>query len=249
MSMTAIPARPRLNEDVKNLETILQRVSTLSTAITALYQTHASQFEPGRDLQLAPWPTMQHQTTIVEKRLSSLLEAVDEHQPLLNAAHVHPTGAFNSRNPMHENILLQLIRKKLQPEVEDWVHEGVAAGEKLEVSGASQNGGGATGGGGDMDVDGDESSAGLSAAQYEELWDWAGPAGNAIARQIIEGAGEDEEDEDEDDEEGEDEDEDEEMEDAGAKDKGKAAVVSGPPKKPMMPLEQILRFASTGIQT
>jgi mediator of RNA polymerase II transcription subunit 8 len=65
-------------------------------------------------------------------------------------------------------VLLQLLRKKLEPGVEDWVDEGRAIGG--EVLGY---------GGGDGDGDaGVEERKG----EIEELWQWAGMAANQEAR-------------------------------------------------------------------
>lgn len=128
----------------------------------------------------------------------------------------------------------QLTRKKMVPWVEDWIADGVkhAAGPEAEIKGDAA----------DTRLVGE---GGMTGQQMDHLWDWAGPAGGRIGKEVLTGEVDEEEGEDEDDE---DEEEDEEgamdgVENAGADKKTETA----PPIRPMMPLEDILRFVSTGV--
>ena len=70
-----------------------------------------------------------------------------------------------------EPLLNQLLRKKLAPDVADWVDDGEKAGREL---------------------------AGSKAAEWRELWTWAAIKGNELARSHEWGADDEEEAEEED---------------------------------------------------
>jgi mediator of RNA polymerase II transcription subunit 8, fungi type len=93
-----------------------------------------------------------------------------------------------------------------------------------------------------MDMDPEDGTRQLKSADWAELWDWAAPAANQIAREVLLEPEEDEE-EDEEEEEEEDDDDDEQSEKEGDDTPEKP---SKSPDIPMMGLEDILRFASTG---
>jgi len=70
------------------------------------------------------------------------------------------------------------MRKKLQPPVEDWIEEGVNQGNSLDRS---------------LDQISEHSQQRnqnkiLNGKELTSLWDWAGPEGNRIAREIGEEA-------------------------------------------------------------
>lgn len=72
---------------------------------------------------------------------------------------VYPLPQFPGRT--QENLLGQLLRKKLEPNVEDWVEKGRAvATEAME----------------------DSQAAGLKKQEMLDLWSWAGMAANEQAR-------------------------------------------------------------------
>ncbi|KAF2140951.1 uncharacterized protein K452DRAFT_288345 [Aplosporella prunicola CBS 121167] len=214
---------------------LTQRLQTLNSALEVMKK---AQTMHTYDVGPPPWLTTLNQTNVITGRLNSLLETFNNSRTLLNQAHSYPLPSFPGRT--HEAIATQLTRKKLEPWVEDWVADGVKHGQnagldpenKESVSVAS----------GVAAIDGAPEGV-LSAAQLDELWDWAGPAGGNVGRSVMSG----EMDEDE----GEDEDEDEEDE---GEDEGAMEGVEGTDKKgegeapavPMMPLGDILRFATTG---
>lgn len=66
-----------------------------------------------------------------------------------------------------------LMRKKLQPPVEDWIEDGAAKGASLPGAAKQANG----------TTNGLEEGA-LTHGELEQLWTWAGPEGNRIARDI-----------------------------------------------------------------
>lgn len=96
-------------------------------------------------------------------------------QPLLTSAHAYPLPSFPGRT--QEDLLGQLLRKKLQPPVEDWIDEGVrhAAESKHESNGVSSA----------SQVEQELGSQAIGQGQLQELWEWAGPEGNRVARDEV----------------------------------------------------------------
>ena len=75
---------------------------------------------------------------------------------------VYPLPEFPGRT--QENLLGQLLRKKLEPDVEDWVAEGLRTANNALGTG---------------------SSTGLKEQDMQDLWGWAGMAANEQARKHI----------------------------------------------------------------
>lgn len=75
----------------------------------------------------------------------------------LKQAHVYPTPQYPREA---EHILESLLRKRLQPPVQDWLEQGLTLGRNLESS--SQH-----------------------VEHLEELWEWAGPASSSVAADIF----------------------------------------------------------------
>ena len=154
-------------------------------------------------------------------------------------------------------LVQNLLRKKLGGEAEEWVEEG------------GRRGRGVLGGVGGWEGEG--MGDGGTEKGLEELWAWAGPEANRLARGYRWGVGglgeegeegeeeeeEEEDDGDEDEDEGEEEDEDVmEVSAPGAAGAGDRIGVVGIEKvigvveevKEPLPLEDILRFMTTGRQ-
>lgn len=142
----------------------------------------------------------------------------------LNSAVVHPTTAFPREQ---ENILGTLLTKKLAPVIEDWIEEGVKVAKD------------------ELGEDGGEKERGLAPEEFKKLWVWAVLEANDIGKKVAL----DEEEEYEEGDEGSREGSpgsDIEMTDVAASEalrKGKAQALEG---KAMMPLDDILKFVSTG---
>ncbi|KAK8213950.1 mediator complex, subunit Med8 [Phyllosticta capitalensis] len=221
MSAPAPTARAPQDE-TRALDLLAQRLQHLNGAIEVL---KIAQVQHSWDAQPPPWQTISHRSNIINGRLIALLGVFDDNKELLNRAHAYPLPTFPG--PSHEIMATQLTRKKLEPWVEDWIADGVkhAAGPDGEVNEDSK-------------LPGD---GGLTGDQLEQLWDWAGPAGGNIGREIL--TAEDDEDE-EDDEEEEEEVEGvmDGVETSGSADKGEAVA----PAKPMLKLDNVLKFVSTG---
>lgn len=180
-------------------------------------------------------------------------------QPLLTSAHAYPLPTFPGR--AQEDLLGQLLRKKLQPPVEDWVEEGVKHAAPLNNAGVTNG----------VPTKVEHKPDSLNSKQVEDLWNWAGPEGNRIAREIGEDAFNDVftlaeqedgienvvtglkrkfwESDDEDEDEGQ---EKAEKMEVDVEDKRPNIVKSMQrggvdETKPMLPLEAILRFANSGV--
>lgn len=99
----------------------------------------------------------------------------DEKSKFLHAAHAFPTSTF----PFHqENIVGNLLRKRLEPDVSSWADRARIKGALLEREGAGN----------------------MPLRDWVTLWDWAAPEANEVIRQVLlkEPEDEDEDDEDED---------------------------------------------------
>jgi mediator of RNA polymerase II transcription subunit 8, fungi type len=132
--------------------------------------------------------------------------------------------------------LALLLRKRLEPDIVTWVNDARSVGAKLDAVDAEAADEMA------MEVDREEGMSQLKSADWAELWDWAAPAANQIARKVLLEPEEDEEEEEEE--------EDEEEQD-GDEQSGKEGVDTPqkpqmPPEIPMMKLDDILKFSSTG---
>lgn len=165
---------------------------------------------------------------------------------LLKEAHAYPLPSFPGHT--HEIMLGQLMRKKLEPGVEEWISEHTAKSGQ-QVNGASK----------------DDRS--LKDEELRDLWSWASQTSSGIAASMIEDGGAffddytiaereagiehvvtglkrnlegDSEDDDDDGEE-------DKMEDV--KMNGDVSIEDEEgidPSLPVMPLESVLRFMTTG---
>lgn len=94
--------------------------------------------------------SLQASAFILKQNLDSLQAIIGEHSELFQRVAVHPSTNFPGRT--QEGILIQLLRKKLEPDIETWVEQGrdaaIAAGVEVGTGGL--------GGGRDMDRDDDE---------------------------------------------------------------------------------------------
>ena len=94
---------------------------------------------------------------IISQNLASVSAHLNTHAPLLSSLIAYPLPSYPGRE--QEPVLNQLLRKKFEPRVEDWVEEGRTAGEEV------------------LKEDG-----GRGGEEITELWEWAGVAANEQAR-------------------------------------------------------------------
>lgn len=129
-----------------------------------------------------------HLLTLSRKDIEEVYPAVTSHltvlydilsdptkSEFLKQAHVYPTTQYPREA---EHILEQLLRKRLQPPVQDWLEQGLTLGRDLESSSAQA---------------GNEHADAQPVAHLEELWEWAESASSSIAAEVFpELAGEEE---------------------------------------------------------
>ncbi|KAF4973731.1 hypothetical protein FSARC_39 [Fusarium sarcochroum] len=92
------------DDELKALEQTLSKVAQLSSSVQSFRQDL---------LKSNPLPP------------PSLLESTNENADLFNRMAIHPSTNYPGR--VHENVLTQLLRKKLEPDVEELVSQGLEA--------------------------------------------------------------------------------------------------------------------------
>ncbi|KAF9878595.1 RNA polymerase II mediator complex component Med8 [Colletotrichum karsti] len=137
-------------EEFKAIEQTRQRLFQLSNSIQGL------KVDVLKSNPLPPPSSLQAQSQILLRNLQTLLDTLTENTHVFQHLHVFPDVAYPGR--VHENILLQLLRKKLEPGVEEWVERGRETTRELR-------GGTGTGTGG-----GDGGDATNGEAKLEEVW-------------------------------------------------------------------------------
>ncbi|KAJ4134696.1 mediator of RNA polymerase II transcription subunit 8 [Fusarium equiseti] len=105
------------DDELKALEQTLSKVAQLSSSIQSLRQDLL------KSNLLPPPKSIQASAKILQKNLRSLLESTTENADLFNRMAIHPSTNYPGR--VQENVLLQLLRKKLEPDVEELVSQGL----------------------------------------------------------------------------------------------------------------------------
>ena len=109
--------------------------------------------------------------TLLSTHLTHLSNLLHTHASTLNHLSVFPLPTFPAKE--QENVLLQLLRKKLEPAVEEWVEEGARVGRGVDVAGGVAGTGG---------WDGRRKEEGMDQEKWRELWDWGPVRANEEAR-------------------------------------------------------------------
>jgi mediator of RNA polymerase II transcription subunit 8, fungi type len=106
--------------------------------------------------------SFQSQASIISQHIQSLATHLSIHDEIFARLAVYPLPEFPGRT--QEGLLGQLLRKKLEPSVEDWLQEGIATGkEVIPQPGIHPP---------------------ITANDLEELWEWAqGAAIEEVAKQ------------------------------------------------------------------
>lgn len=103
--------RPRLSQLVQSLSKLEESIRTLPIP------TEKSQIETNKSQIVS----IQNQTSVIIQQLSSLARTLNEWGPILDTIIVYPNADFDVANNV--NLLLTLLRKKLSPEVEQWLSD------------------------------------------------------------------------------------------------------------------------------
>lgn len=159
-------------------------------------------------------------STILAQSLKSITEHLSKHSDLFAQTVVYPSTNFPGRS--QENLVGQLLRKKLEPGVESWVEEGRALGRAGREQGAREE---------DEELDG--------------LWDFAKAY---VLPEVAKAAQMSRAKLDEIYDESEEEEEEEEAEQGGEAEKPLRYVDGGKgdPRQPVRDLDAIARFMTTG---
>ncbi|MCJ1394263.1 mediator of RNA polymerase II transcription subunit 8 [Xylographa bjoerkii] len=159
-------------QEIKALEQTRQRLSQLSHSLGSLYQ-QVLHSDP-----LPPWYTpvarakryteadyvhdrasLQSVAAIISQNLATVSQHLSTHQDLFASMVVYPLPDFPGQT--QEALLGQLLRKKLEPNVEDWVAEGRHTAGENRLQGVNGT---------------------LQQSELQDLWSWAGMAANEEAR-------------------------------------------------------------------
>ncbi|KAI9733046.1 MAG: mediator of RNA polymerase II transcription subunit 8 [Cirrosporium novae-zelandiae] len=238
-------------DEIKILEQTRQRLVQLTNSLASL-QANILQ----NDL-LPPWSSIHTQASIISQNLNNLSSHINDNRDLFESLVTYPLPEFPGRT--QEGLLTQLLRKKLEPDVEDWENQGRETATKTTK----------------------KSDGKLSLDELMPLWQEAGRIANMEAKKrkwpsnytreeqemgienVVTGLkrklpfNDDEEEDESSEEEGIDEDEDEDpdrMEVVGMRRRSGAAGIEldvkqanpQPPRQPALALEVIFRFQLTG---
>ncbi|KAF7551395.1 hypothetical protein G7046_g7740 [Stylonectria norvegica] len=104
------------DDELKALEQTLSRFAQLSNSIQSLRSDII------RSNPLPPPSSLQASAQILQRNLQSVLDALNENSELFSRLAIRPSTNFPGRT--QENLLTQLLRKKLEPNVEELVAKG-----------------------------------------------------------------------------------------------------------------------------
>jgi len=104
--------------DLKALEQTRQRLTQLHSQIASLMN------DVMRTSPLPNWSSLEVSASILSRHLQSLSSHLAAHQELFQQIVVYPCTNYPGRE--QEGLLTQLLRKKVEPKVEDWIAEGRA---------------------------------------------------------------------------------------------------------------------------
>ncbi|ODQ76317.1 hypothetical protein LIPSTDRAFT_47752 [Lipomyces starkeyi NRRL Y-11557] len=109
---------------VDSLESIRLRLSQLTHWLNRL---QALVQQP----TLPPWHTLHSQFAMVLKQLASLSHTLDQHADTLRATNAYPLPSFPV--VQETGLLTTLLRKRVEPEVDEWIKAGAQEGAKRRV--------------------------------------------------------------------------------------------------------------------
>ncbi|KAM3084459.1 mediator of RNA polymerase II transcription subunit 8 [Clarireedia jacksonii] len=122
-------AQPALRqEDLKALDQTRQRLIQLTSNIASL----KADFQKGAPLP--EYSSVMTSSSILTTNIKSMTDHLSAHGDTLSRIVAFPSTNFPGRT--QEGLLLQLLRKKLEPQVETWVDEG----RNLQIDGLAEEG-------------------------------------------------------------------------------------------------------------
>ena len=111
--------------------------------------------------------SLQSSSQALSFNLQQLMDTFNGHAQFLKEAHAYPLPNFPGHT--QEALLGQLLRKKLEPRVEDWIDEHTIKHDKEE---ALSNGAAAA-------------TGGMTKEEMRDLWTWAGQTSSSIVRPML----------------------------------------------------------------
>ncbi|KAK6528181.1 mediator of RNA polymerase II transcription subunit 8 [Arthrobotrys megalospora] len=119
------------NVPIEALDRLRVQLGLLTQSIGSLLQ------ELRTSDPLPPWTTLTAQLAILNSQLSTLSRSLHQHSATLQTTVAYPLPTFPART--QENLLNLLLRKKLAPEVEEWLQTGRKTGLALSSSSSSND--------------------------------------------------------------------------------------------------------------
>ncbi|KAF2229579.1 hypothetical protein EV356DRAFT_455560 [Viridothelium virens] len=164
-----------LTPEEKILDGARMQLVRISTAIQTL-KVNLETTDP-----LPSWASLQSSFVLLSQSLKSIQDVIANNSAFLSSAQVYPNPHFPAQT--QEAMLHMLLRKKLDPSAEDWIAEGQKEGSRIGHE--------------DEDAEEDEAmedgegqarkgrKAILASTELKELWSWAGPTENEMARKML----------------------------------------------------------------
>ncbi|KAL2755023.1 hypothetical protein ACRALDRAFT_1064748, partial [Sodiomyces alcalophilus JCM 7366] len=121
------------DDETRSIEQTRHRLYQLSNSIQS-FKADIVKSNP-----LPPPSSLQAQYHILLRNLQSLLDVLTENAVPFAHTSIHPAVNFPGRT--QENVLLTLLRKKREPEVEEHVERGLEKTREVRASGAASGGG------------------------------------------------------------------------------------------------------------
>ncbi|KAH6853511.1 mediator of RNA polymerase II transcription subunit 8 [Chaetomium sp. MPI-CAGE-AT-0009] len=120
-------------EELKQLELLRNRFAQLTSNLGSL-RASVMNSNP-----LPTYESLQASVNILQANIRSIQEIATENAGMFQRLAIHPSTNFPGRT--HEHILTQLLRKKLEPDVESWVEEARATARAVGVDASKLAGG------------------------------------------------------------------------------------------------------------
>ncbi|KAI5458061.1 putative RNA polymerase II mediator complex component Med8 [Mariannaea sp. PMI_226] len=104
------------DDELKALEQTLARLAQLSSSIQSL------RMDLLKSNPLPPPSSLQASAQILQRNLQTVLDSLSENSDIFTRMAIHPSTNYPGRT--QEGVLTQLLRKKLEPDVEELVSHG-----------------------------------------------------------------------------------------------------------------------------
>ncbi|KAM0717711.1 hypothetical protein Q7P37_007563 [Cladosporium fusiforme] len=139
-------------ENVRALEQLRLRLHQLSTSLNILKSDLV------RQETLPTWDSLQTRAGLLAGDLQQLQTIFDSNRQFLTAAHAYPHASYPGH--AHEPVIQQLLRKKAEPSVEDWIDDNTNPAKVAKWD--------------------DGLDTGLSDQEQKELWEFAKPTSRSM---------------------------------------------------------------------